>query len=76
MMIQNVFLSCPRVTHRGELDRCGESQGWTSACSSSSSSSSSSSIVFSSSLSKRDGEMERIAQNKYARSCWFARHIN
>ena len=33
-------------------------------------------VVVSSSLSKRDGEMERIAQNKYARSCWFARHIN
>ena len=33
-------------------------------------------VVVSSSLSKRDGGMERIAQNKYVCSCWFARHTN
>ena len=42
----------------GEIDRCRESQGWTTA---------------SSSMPKRDGKDQREDRPKQAGSCWFAR---
>ena len=46
-------------TCRGEMDRCRESQGWTTACSS---------------MSVRDGKGQGEGSPKQAGSCWFARH--
>ena len=46
-------------TFHGEMDRCRESQGWTTACSS---------------MPKRDGKDQGDDSPKQACSCWFARH--
>ena len=43
----------------GEIDRCRESQGWTTACSGS--------------MPERDGKDERGDSSKQGGSCWFAR---
>ena len=42
----------------GEIDRCRESQGWTTACSS---------------MPERDGKDQGEDSSKQADSCWFAR---
>ena len=46
-------------TFHGEVDRWGESQGWTTACGS---------------VPKRDGKGQGEDSLKLACSCWFARH--
>ena len=46
-------------TFHGEMDRCRESQGWTTACSS---------------MSERDGKDQGEDSPKQAGLCWFARH--
>ena len=43
----------------GEMDRCRESQGWTTACSS---------------MPERDGKDQGGDSSKHAGSCWFDRH--
>ena len=45
-------------TFRGEMDRCRESQGWTTACSG---------------MPERDGKDQGKDSPKQAGSCWFAR---
>ena len=45
-------------TFHGEIDRCRESQGWTTACSS---------------MPERDGKDQGEDSPKEAGSCWFAR---
>ena len=46
-------------TFHGEMDRCRERQGWTTACSS---------------MPERDGMEQEGDSPKHAGSCWFARH--
>ena len=48
-------------TFHGEMDRCSESQGWTTACSS---------------MPKRDGDGKDQGEDspKQASSCWFTHH--
>ena len=46
-------------TFHGEMDRCRESQGWTTVCSS---------------MSERDRKDQEEDSPKKACSCWFARH--
>ena len=46
-------------TFHGEMDRCSESQGWTTACSC---------------MPERDGEDQGEDSPKQAGSCWFFRH--
>ena len=46
---------------RGEIARCRESQGWTTACSS---------------MPERDGKDQGEDNPKQAGLCWFARHIH
>ena len=46
------------VTFHGEMDRCRESQGWTTACNR---------------MSERDGKDQGEDSPKQAGSCWFAR---
>ena len=46
-------------TFRGEMDRCRESQGWTTACSS---------------MRERDGKKQGEDSPEQVGSCWFARH--
>ena len=48
-------------TCNGAMDRCRESQGWTTACSS---------------MPERHGKDQVEDIPKQAGSCWFARHIN
>ena len=45
-------------TFHGEMDRCRESQGWTTACSR---------------MPERDGKDQEEDRPKQAGSCWFAR---
>ena len=45
-------------TFHGEMDRCRESQGWTTACSD---------------MTERDGKDQGEDSPKQAGSCWFAR---
>ena len=45
-------------TFHGEMDRCRENQGWTTACSS---------------MPERDGKEQEEDSPKQAGSCWFAR---
>ena len=45
-------------TFYGKIDRCSESQGWTTACSG---------------MPERDGEDQVEDSPKPAGSCWFAR---
>ena len=45
-------------TFHGEMDRCRESQGWTTACSG---------------MPDRDGKDQREDGPRQAGSCWFAR---
>ena len=45
-------------TFHGEIDRCRESQGWTTACNR---------------MSERDGKDQEEDSPKQADSCWFAR---
>ena len=45
-------------TFHGEMDRCRESQGWTTACSG---------------MPERDGKDQEEDSPKQAGSCWFAR---
>ena len=46
-------------TFHGAMDRCRESQGWTTACSS---------------MPERDGKDQGEESPKQACSCWFVRH--
>ena len=46
-------------TFHGEIDRCFESQGWTTACSG---------------MPERKGKDQGEDSPKQAGSCWFARH--
>ena len=46
-------------TFHGEMDRCRENQGWTTACSG---------------MPERDGMNQKEDSPKQAGSCWFARH--
>ena len=46
-------------TFHGGMNRCRESQGWTTACSS---------------MSERDGKDQGEDSPKKAGPCWFARH--
>ena len=46
-------------TSHGDMNRCRESQGWTTACSS---------------MPERDGKDQGQDSPKQACSCWFARH--
>ena len=45
-------------TFHGEMDRCRENQGWTTACSG---------------MPERDGKNQEEDSPKQAGSCWFAR---
>ena len=45
-------------TFHGDMDRCRESQGWTTACSG---------------MPERDGKDQEEDRPKQAGSCWFAR---
>ena len=45
------------ITFYGEMDRCREGQGWTTACSG---------------MAKRDGKDQEKDSPKQAGSCWFA----
>ena len=46
-------------TFHGKMDRCRESQGWTTACNS---------------MPEHDGKNQREDGPKQAGSCWFAHH--
>ena len=49
-------------TFHGEMDRCRENQGWTTAC------------RIKSSMTERDGKDQGENSPKQAGPCWFARH--